>query len=59
MENKNNPEEPFYLKMDTGLKNRANIYIAEAKASDNKNISSMKDLIEEAVHEFMVKHPIK
>lgn len=51
-------EESLFTKIDPNLKDRARIYITEARLVKEEKINSMRDLVEAALHEFMINHPI-
>jgi hypothetical protein len=58
MENISMEEESLFTKIDPNLKDRARIYITEARLVKEEKINSMRDLVEAALHEFMINHPI-
>jgi len=53
-----NPEEAIYANIDRNIKDRVISFITESKLSGNKKTDSIKGLIEEALDEYMMNHPI-
>jgi len=47
----------LFTKIDGDLKERMTIYITNSKLTDKK-ADTQKKLIEEAVHEYLINHPI-
>lgn len=48
----------LFTKIDTSLKERMTIYITNSKLTKNKKTNTQRKLVEEAVHEYLVNHPI-
>lgn len=53
---KNNNADSLFTKINPDVKDRARIYITEAKLL-KKEVNSMKDLVEVAIDEYIINHP--
>jgi len=55
------PEEvedsKLFTKIDPNLKDRCMVYLTESRLNRDE-IDSMRDLVEAALHEYMLNHPI-
>jgi hypothetical protein len=50
--------KPIYTMCDERIKNRASMYIMNSKIKGIKDTDSFKGLIEIALNEYMLQHPI-
>lgn len=56
-ENSEDTQIPTYAKIDKEVKNRATMYVTKCKLL-NKKTNTMNALIEEALDQYMIQHPL-